>query len=215
MHRINLGKIPHHENEKYAIKLPDGVPRPPILGLFVGKRGQGKSTSAIRLLKFYVDHKPEVIQKELVFVISPTYENQFHLWDYVGIPEENIFGCTTLPEVREVIDNITKILKSKKTQHDEDIEYQEAYQALCQDKDLTPRQEYLLEKRNAEPLAEEDMEPYPRPCLLLDDLSHMKVLDSKYLISLCLRHRHLAGGVGLSMMILCQSLRGGLSRVVR
>ena len=179
MHRVNLGKVPHNDNEKYAIKLPDGVPRPPILGLFVGKRGQGKSTSAIRLLKFYVDHKPEVIQKDLVFVISPTAESQYHLWDYVGIPHENIFVSTTLPDVRDIVENITRILRSKKEQHDEDIEYVEAYEALCDEKDLTPRQEYLLEKRNVEPLAEEDMEPYPRPCLMLDDLSHLKVLDSK------------------------------------
>lgn len=51
--------------------------------------------------------------------------------------------------------------------------------------------------------------------LILDDLSHLKVMDRPWFISLCLRHRHLAGGVSLSMIAICQSLRGGLSRVVR
>jgi NhaP-type Na+/H+ and K+/H+ antiporter len=50
---------------------------------------------------------------------------------------------------------------------------------------------------------------------MLDDLSHMKVLDKPWFVSLCLRHRHIAGGVSLSMIIICQSLHGGLSRVVR
>lgn len=211
--RVNLGSVPHHPNEIHHIPLPDGVPRPPILGMFVGKRGQGKSTAAVRLIKYYTDYNPEVFQKELTYVISPTAESQTHLWEHIGIPEENVFTSTTSPEVKKVIDGIIDILKGKKDQYDEDQEYLEAYDALCKDRELTPRQEYLLEKRDCEPL--EDPEPWPRPCLILDDLSHMKVLDKPWFVSLCLRHRHVANGVSLSMMILCQSLHGGLSRVVR
>jgi len=211
--RVNLGGVPHHPNEVHRIELPAGVPKPPILGMYVAKRGQGKSTAAVRLLKYYVDHKPSVFQKDLVFVISPTAESQKHLWDHVGIPDDNVFTATTAPEVQTIINGIVDVLRAAKLKYDEDQEYIEAYQALVNGDILTTRQELLLEMRDCLPL--EDPAPWPRPCLMLDDLSHMKILDKPWFVSLCLRHRHLAGGVSLSMLIICQSLHGGLSRVVR
>lgn len=211
--KVNLGKVPHHPNEKHRIALPDGVPRPPILGMYVAKRGQGKSTAAVRLMKYYVDHKPPVFHKKLIFVISPTAESQKHLWDHIGIDQENIFTATTAPEVQQIISGIVDILRAAKEKYEEDQEYLVAYRKLMLGKNLTLREELLLEMRDCMPL--DDPEPWPRPMLLLDDLSHMKILDKPWFISLCLRHRHLAGGVSLSLIIICQSLHGGLSRVVR
>lgn len=211
--QVNLGAVPHHPNEKYRIDLPDGVPRPPILGMYVAKRGQGKSTAAVRLMKYYIDHKPSVFHKELCFVISPTAESQNHLWKHLGIPEDNVFDASSATDVKNVVDAIVDLLRALKEKHDNDEEYIEAYNCLLDKKKLTLRQELLLEQREAQPL--ENPTPWPRPILLLDDLSHLKVLDQKWFISLCLRHRHLAGGVSLSMLIILQSLRGGLSRVVR
>ena len=206
---VNLGKVPHHPNEKYRIDLPDGVPRPPILGMYVAKRGQGKSTAAVRLLKYYVDHQPPVFHKDLIFVISPTAESQQHLWDHIGVSEENVFTASTHVEVKQIVDGITDLLRALKEKHDEDEEYMEAYDRLVHNKTLTIRQQCLLDQRDARPLT--NPTPWPRPCLLLDDLSHMKVLDKPWFVSLCLRHRHLAGGVSLSMLIILQSLKGGLS----
>lgn len=210
---VNLGKVPHHPNEVHRIQLPDGVPRPPILGMYVAKRGQGKSTAAVRLLKYYIDHKPPVFHKDLIFVISPTAESQPHLWGHMDIPEDNVYSATTAAEVKAIIDKIIDILRAAKEKYDEDQEYITAYRKLIHGETLTIREENLLERRNAMPL--EDPAPWPRPCLLLDDLSHMKILDKPWFVSLCLRHRHIAGGVSLSMLIICQSLHGGLSRVVR
>lgn len=210
---MNQTKVPHHPNEKHRIDLPEGVPRPPILGLFVAKRGQGKSTAASRLLRYYVTHRPAVFQKDLVYVISPTAESQFHLWDFIGVPRDNVFVAGTAAEVKQIIEDISTELASRKEKYEEDQEYLKAYHKLCRGALLTAREEHLLDKRDAMPL--HDPEPWPRPCLLLDDLSHMKILDKPWFVSLCLRHRHIAGGVSLSLLIICQSLHGGLSRVVR
>lgn len=211
--QVNLGSVPHHPNEVHRIKLPEGVPKPPILGMYVAKRGQGKSTAAVRLLKYYVDHKPAVFDSDLIFVVSPTAESQQHLWDHVGIPDENIFTANTSTEVKEIVHEIVNILEDRRKRYDEDQEYLEAYRMLVNEEELSDRQRFLLEQRHCMYL--EDPTPWPRPCLLLDDLSHMKVLDAPWFVSLCLRHRHIAGGVSLSMLIICQSLHGGLSRVVR
>lgn len=213
MSKVNLGKVPHHPNEKHRIPLPDGVPKPPILGLFVGKRGQGKSTAAVRLVKYYVDHRPEVFQKDLIFVISPTAESQKHLWDHIGVEENNIFTIIDPKEVQVVIDNIVAILDARREKYEEDQFYLEAYRKLMHGGKLTMEQELALDRRDAMPL--NNPTPWPRPLLILDDLSHMKILDSKWFISLCLRHRHLAHGVSLSMIMICQSLHGGVSRVIR
>jgi hypothetical protein len=211
--KVNLGSVPHHPNEVHRIPLPDGVPRPPILGMYVAKRGQGKSTAAVRLLKYYVDHDPPVFHTNLVFVVSPTAASQKHLWDHVGIPDCNVYTATTAADVQQVVNHIVDILRVEKEHYDDDQEYLEAYRKLTHDLPLTLREEMVLESRNAMPL--KDPHPWPRPMLMLDDLSHMKILDKPWFISLCLRHRHLAGGVSLSMLIICQSLHGGLSRVVR
>lgn len=213
MSRVNLGTVPHHPNEKHRIPLPDGVPKPPILGFFVAKRGQGKSTAAVRLLKYYIDHKPSVFQKKFTFVISPTAESQKHLWDHLGLDDDNVHVASSEKEVRRLIEEIVEKLKEEKLKYDEDQEYIAAYRKLIQEKELTPREELLLDMRDAQPLT--DPTPWPRPMLVLDDLSHLKVMDRPWFVSLCLRHRHLAGGVSLSMIAICQSLRGGLSRVVR
>lgn len=212
--KVNLGNVPKHPLDIHKIPLPEGVPKPPVLGMFVGKRGQGKTVTATRLLHYYTHFQPEpVFQKEMVFVISPTAESQKHLWDHIGVEEENIFTAGTPTEVKSIIDGIIELLKSKKEKYDEDQEYLEAYKALERGADLTARQELLLEMRDCQPLT--DPEPWPRPILLLDDLSHMKILDKAWFISLCLRHRHVAGGVSLSILMLVQSLRGGISRVIR
>jgi hypothetical protein len=210
---VNLGEVPKHPLDIHKIPLKDGVPKPPILGIFVGKRGQGKTVTATRLLHYYTHHSPEIFQKELVFVISPTAESQQHLWDYIGVLPENVFPAANPVEVKNIIDGIIDILKSKKEKYDEDQEYIEAYHALLRGATLTARQEFLLDQRDCQPLV--DPEPWPRPILLLDDLSHMKVMDKAWFISLCLRHRHVAGGVSLSILMLVQSLRGGVARVIR
>jgi hypothetical protein len=210
---VNLGKVPTHPLDIHKIPLKEGVPKPPVLGIFVGKRGQGKTVTATRLLHYYTHNNPEVFQKELVFVISPTAESQTHLWDHIGCDPENVFPASTQTEIKNIIDAIIEILKSKKKKYDEDQEYIEAYNVLMRDGKLTARQEFILDQRDCQPLV--NPEPWPRPCLLLDDLSHMKVMDKAWFISLCLRHRHVAGGVSLSILMLVQSLRGGVARVIR
>lgn len=210
---VNLGNVPTHPLDVHKIPLKDGVPKPPVLGIFVGKRGQGKTVTATRLLHYYTHYNPEIFQKELVFVISPTAESQKHLWDHIGVLEENVFAVSTNQEIKEIVDGIIEVLKSKKEKYDEDQEYLEAYEILQRGGKLTARQEFLLDMRDAQPLV--DPEPWPRPILLLDDLSHLKVLDKAWFISLCLRHRHVAGGVSLSILMLVQSLRGGVARVIR
>lgn len=210
---VQLGKVPTHPLDVHKIPLKEGVPKPPILGIFVGKRGQGKTVTATRLLHYYTHHSPTIFQKELVFVVSPTAESQTHLWDHIGVLPENVHVASTATDVKTIVDGIIALLASKKEKYEEDQEYLEAYAALGRGAVLTARQEFLLEQRDCQPLV--DPEPWPRPILLLDDLSHMKVLDKPWFISLCLRHRHVAGGVSLSILMLVQSLRGGVARVIR
>jgi hypothetical protein len=148
--------------------------------MFVAKRGQGKSTAAVRLLKYYVDHRPPVFQKEMTFVISPTAESQKHLWDHIGLEDENVFVASTEKQVRGIIDDIVEKLKEEKLKYDEDQEYLVAYRKLLRGAELTPREELLPDMRDSQPLT--DPTPWPRPMLILDDLSHLKVMDRPWFI---------------------------------
>jgi hypothetical protein len=59
--------------------------------------------------------------------------------------------------------------------------------------------------------------PLIRPCLILDDLSHSRLFQSKFFINLCLRNRHVCHDpqVGLNIIVATQSVKAGLPRVLR
>jgi hypothetical protein len=78
------------------------------------------------------------------------------------------------------------------------------------------QQTMLLKKHNN--LPPKEALPLIRPCLILDDLSHSRLLQgSKYFINLCLRNRHVCHNpqVGLNIIVATQSVKAGLPRVLR
>jgi hypothetical protein len=181
----------------------------PLLAGFFAKRGLGKTTTATRLLKSYMD--ASVFMPEWVFVISPTAPSQRHLFSYLGISDGNVYTSNLKPAIDAILERMT----AGKQAWDIEQEYEQAYQMLMQmPSALTPRQISILESRNGIPPRR--TVTYPRSCVLIDDASHQKNgLNAPWFVNLALRHRHVCGGAGLSMIICVQSLHQGISRSIR
>lgn len=191
------------------VPVPPGLPPVPLLAGFFAKRGLGKTTTACRMLKSYID--AGVFRPEWCFVVSPTAVSQRHLFSYLGLADGNIYTSNLKPAIDAILERMT----AGKKVWDTEQEYEQAYAMLVQRPGmLTPRQIAILEARDGSP--PQRTATYPRSCVLIDDSSHQRNgLTSPWFVNLALRHRHVVGGAGLSMIICVQSLHQGISRSVR
>lgn len=203
-----LAKLPDMPRGAHVV-VPPGLPPVPLLAGFFAKRGLGKTTTACRMLKSYID--AGVFNKDWVFVVSPTAIAQRHLFLYLGLADGNVYTSTLKPAIDAILERMT----TGKKLWEMEQEYAEAYQLLAsRPSALTPRQIGVLESRDGMPPMR--TATYPRSCVLIDDASHQKNgLNAPWFVNLALRHRHVVGGAGLSMIICVQSLHQGISRSVR
>lgn len=209
---MKLGSVPTSTQDRHKLKFQPGVPKLPCLAMLVSKRGQGKSTLAARLVKSYVQQ--QALDPHLVYIVSPTIESQNHIVEYLGMPAENAISVSSDKDVKEALATILEQVAAARELFDSHETYCQAYTKLSHRKQLTQRELALLESRDCSPPAHGVT--FPRCAVILDDLSHFgKTLTSNWFTSLCLRHRHVASGTGVSLFILVQSLKGGLCRPVR
>jgi hypothetical protein len=205
-------KLPRVPKKKVVdIHTPEGLFELPALIMAVGARGQGKTVAICRIIKSYLDHK----SLNHVYVISPTLHSQLHLFrEYMDIDPDNLYQVDTPAEVKHAFDEIQVNIDGLYKQHLEDKEYVEAYRRLIHHLPMTPKQEILLERRQAQEPGK--ITPRPIAMVLVDDCQSLgRVLQSQWFASICLRHRHLCSGASISICVLCQSLRSSLSKSIR
>lgn len=203
---LRLPKLPKPKPKEY--QTPAGLPELPSLTCLFAHRGGGKTTFITRLVKSY----GKVLTH--VYVISPTLKSQRHLFeDYLEIPKERLFQVDTIPDIRAAMMHILAEVEGEYRRHKDTKKYKEAYDKLLRGKRLTMDEALLLESRDAMP--PDPIHPRPVAYLVADDLQSMgNILRSSWWESLCVRHRHVADGAGLSIAHLNQSLRS-MSRAVR
>jgi hypothetical protein len=148
-----------------------------------------------------------------VFVISPTALSQKHLWSYLDVLPERIFTSTNLQDLKAAMTSILTTLKGTWDAYRADLMYREAYEKLTAGQVITPAECGLLESRDCMPPG--PVLPRPNAVVLVDDMQGLRALDTHWWTSMVVRHRHLAGGCGISILSCVQSLRASLSRAVR
>ncbi len=144
-----------------------------------------------------------------VFLISPTYHTNRHLWDFCKIAPGDAY--IRVDQAEDALKHVVTRVREQKRQWEMRQLYMAAALKHTQGKPLNVSERALLEGP-----APPDV-PLPRPAVILDDLSHSKVMSSRYLINLTLRSRHVAHDpqIGLTMFFLVQSLKAGIPRVLR
>ena len=168
----------------------------------------GKSVTVARLIKAY----PPGYWTH-IYVISPTAKSQRHLWQYMGVPDERVYIAASLKELKEAMVALLGEIKAAHTAHKGDLAYRAAYTKARRGGSLTAEEDRLLDSRGGEAPGT----PTPRPVALVmvDDMQGLRAVDTHTWTSTVVRHRHLAGGAGVSIIHCVQSLKSSLSRAVR
>lgn len=169
----------------------------------------GKTHALVNLAKRYIDEGSFT----RIFIISPTYESNpvFHV---LKINVDDVYL-----DPRNGIAAIELILKKcKEEAEDYDLyeEYMKAYRKYKQGRELTLDERTMLQNNHYK----RPSTRIPRPCplLIIDDCSHSDIYSTSRqnpFINLCLRHRHINNGKGISIFMAVQNFRSGLPLALR
>jgi len=192
-------KQPHAPNELFKLH---------TLCAFIGMRGSGKTHAMVNLAKRYLEEGSFT----RIFIISPTYESNpiFHV---LHADPEDVYS-----DLHNSLANIEDILKKceKDSQDYDDYQaYMKAYVKWKRNKKLTTDEKTILENNN---YAKPPTIPRPSPLLIVDDLSHSDIYSTSRqnpFINLCLRHRHINHGKGITIFLAAQTFRSGIPLALR
>jgi hypothetical protein len=188
---------------------PDELFKLHTLMAFIGHRGSGKTHAMVNLAKRYLDEGSFT----RVFVISPTYESNpvFHVLE---VNDEDVF--TDHQNALGGISEILKKCKQDSDDYDDYEEYMKAYRKWKRGKRLSIDEHTMLDNNNFEKPPE--VIPRPSPLLIIDDMSHSDIYSTSRqnpFINLCLRHRHINHGKGITIMMAAQTFRSGIPLPLR
>lgn len=194
-------------NPSPPVQVPPGYPRPILFALACASRGSGKSYTVSQLIRSFSDC--DAISR--TFLVSPTYHTNKHYWDFAGVKPQDAY--TRMDQAEDAVKDVLRKIREAKDDHDFYVTAKQAFDAQKRGAILSVAQQNLIEQLDG-------VMPPPvkliRPCLVLDDLSHSKLLtNSRFFTNLCLRNRHCHPGVGLNIIVITQSVRNGLPRCLR
>lgn len=196
---MKLAQLPPNPNRE--VEVPDGYVRPHFIGLALGACKSGKSYTTATFLKTMMEAKCFT----RLFVLSPSWWTNSFAFEAAGVNPADAF--TSLDQSEKALEEVLKRIRADHEAHKSNTEHWAIWAKAEKGKLLTAREAQLIETRG-KPTARV---PLPSPCLVLDDCQSSKLPSTKRFLSLALRHRHVCHSpqVGLSIMILSQSLRAG------
>jgi len=223
---IKTKKIPHFKvivpkKSAFTIDTPEDIPKLHTLMILSGKRGGGKGIA----ITSYVKQLLDLGLMDRVILISPTYWSNKLIFEPLNINEETDVIEPTKDAVKQVI----KLVDSDKEAYDEYLKQKKLYK------------EYRRTMKSNQPLHLIDPEMMmrfldlgffdgppewkypddshsPRIFVIIDDSLGTELMNPKSgLTNLCIKHRHVGEGLGISIALLVQSYSsiGGVPRPVR
>ena len=207
------------KNEPIKVKSTNKPPATPsnliklhALSAFIGSRGSGKTNTAVLLAQKLKQAKAI----ERIFIISPTYYSN-PVFSVLDIDPDDVY--TDIETVFEALDDIKEKVQLEKENYDDYIEYKNIIEKLITkgENALTFKEISLLELNDYKLPFHKYGGKKPGLLLIVDDMSHSKIFSNgrNPFTNLCLRHRHLSGGLGLSIFMLVQNFKTGLPKALR
>jgi hypothetical protein len=214
-------KINPPKKSAFMIETPEHLPKLHMRLLASGKRGGGKTVAVSNLVRMYLEQG--ILDR--VLLISPTYWSNKEIFADINIAEEDIIEPTNVA-VKTVTDKVeadklewedflvrlkkwksyNKIMKSDTPIWTIDPEVMMDYLDLgFMDNPERPVWKYKVER-------------LPRIFLIVDDSMGTELMNPKSgLTNLCIKHRHIADGMGISIAMLVQSFscQQGIARPIR
>ncbi len=203
----------------FTIETHEDFPKLHTLTIASGKRGGGKSVAVANFVKKCKD----LVYFDRVWLITPTYWSNKTIWDICDIDDEDIIE-PTMTSVKEII----KMVEAERAEWDLFLQRKEEYKKFKSDiknRPITNIDEMeLLNYQDhgfldGPPEWKYRKEQPPRLAVIIDDCLGTPLLSkpSAGLLNLCIKHRHIGKGLGISIFMLVQSYcaQGGLHRAIR
>jgi hypothetical protein len=188
---------------------PPHLPKLHFIGGFFGVVRSGKTYSAVSLVKDYDKHGCFNMR----FLISCTYESNTVLHEIDWEPG-GIFTDAATSEAALAV--IIGMIEKRVQDHYKELEYKRVYEKWRKEKRyLTLDEQILLNDEEHRPPIDI---PYPKALLFIDDMINTPLMANTInnkLSHLCLHHRHVAGGAGVTIIQCLQKFKSGMPRAVR
>lgn len=214
----NIVKLQLPKKTAFTIPTDDEFIKLHTLMVINAKRGGGKTLNLCNFLKVARDKN----YYDKIFCITPSYNSNKQILDIAYIQEEDIIEPT-----KDSINEVLKRCEEEKEEWDDFLEKKELYKQFKRDKNKPIHkilEDNLISYYNynfweEEPVWKYPVEQPPRLGIILDDCLNTDVMACRNsgLVNLCIRHRHVLDGLGVSVFMLVQSYcaNGGVPRVIR
>lgn len=226
MNTIRVKKIKNFETiipkkSAFTIETPDDIPKLNTLMVLSGKRGGGKGVA----ITTYVEKLMSLGLTDRVILISPTYWSNKTIFEPLNINEET----DVIEPTKEAVKKLVELVEQDKDEYDEHIKKKKLYQKykkmMASDTPLWSIDPEIMMEFLEMGFFEEapkwkygdDTHP-PRIFVIIDDAMGTELMNPKSgLVNLCIKHRHIAKGLGISLALLVQSYCaiGGIPRPIR
>ena len=217
--KLNVFKTRLPEKSAFTIETEPNFPKLHTLCIASGKRGGGKSVAVANFIKTCKDKG----YYDRVWLITPTYYSNQAIWDIAEIAEEDIHE----PSVT-VLKDLIALVEAEREEWDHFKNVKELYKKYQKDIKMKPinriDEDTLLMYQDHEffekpPTWKYKNEVPPRLGVIIDDCLGTPLLSkpSAGLVNLCIKHRHVGKGLGISIFMLVQSYcaQGGINRAIR
>ena len=216
-----LGLPVHVPKPARTIETPDHMLKMHQLMVAVAKRGGGKSVLLTSFLRHLEQHK----LLDRLFLISPTFESNKNYFEGLPLAPEDIYHEPDPGAIHDIISKMDAEQAEYAAYQEKAAVWRKWLAALRKhrgDVDAVPAELMLEVERLG--LLDAGLPPAkyggrrPTCALFMDDVQCTGLFNSKVFLSLCLRHRHVSQGLGLTILIACQnykSIQGGLPLAIR
>ena len=204
----------------FTIDTPHDIPKLHTLMLASAKRGGGKSVAIAN----YVKRLRDLGLMDRVKLVSPTYYSNKSIWDICGIEEADVMepAVDTVKQLISFVDaeraewDMFQADKALQKKLYRDLQHRSIMQ-IPEYELLQYAERGLLQTRT--PLRwKYAKEVPPRLMVIIDDCMGTDLMKPRAgLTNLCIKHRHVGMGLGISIVMLVQSYCavGGVPRPIR
>lgn len=223
---VTIGKLPIivPKDSAFRIETPPDFIKLHCLMLAVAKRGGGKTVALTSMLRNMQKHK----LLDRMLLVTPTYESNKDMYKGLPLEEEDIFqdprDKSIVPRIIEIVENEMKAWEEYQEKMKLRRELEKALKGTKSQSDIYKLNPQLLiecfnyDILNSEPPTHKYNGRRPVIALFVDDAQGSGLLNDKVFQHLCLRHRHIGKGLGISVFMAVQTYKaqcGGMPLAIR
>ena len=218
--KLNKFKTELPSGSAFTIETEPDFPKLHTLCIASGKRGGGKSVAIANLVKLCKDKG----YYDKVYLITPTYKSNKSIWDIADVEESDVYEPNA-----DVLHTIVENVEQERQDWDSFLQKKKEHKKYQSEikskpiKNIDPDElmhYYDMGFMSGEkPSWKYKIERPPRLAVIIDDSLGTDLMAKRTagLTNMCIKHRHIGDGLGISIFMLVQSYcaQGGVPRPVR